>query len=65
MVAYFISVISMNFLNLSIDFKTCKCLFFRQNGGEGFIKGKENPIPQVFNSSCGLREEVMDTACKN
>jgi hypothetical protein len=53
MVAYFI-MISMNFMNLSIDLKTCKCPFFRQNGGESFIQGKENLIPQAFNIHCGF-----------
>jgi len=50
-------VILKNFLNLPIYLRTKICPFFRQNGGEGVLEGKENLIPQVFNSSCGLREE--------
>jgi hypothetical protein len=30
------------------------CIFFRQNGGEGFFKEEGNLIPLVFTSLCGL-----------
>ena len=45
------------FLSLPTYLRSSMCLFFRQNGGEASVKGKENLIPQVFNRFCGLREE--------
>jgi hypothetical protein len=36
------------------------CPFFKQNSVEGFYVGKENPIPQAFNKSCGFYEDFDD-----
>jgi len=41
-------VVFLNSYNSSIDFKTSVCLFFRQNGGEGFSEEEENLTSQVF-----------------